>query len=240
MTTSKPEQNPAAPPTEPAGAAPVAAGPSAHGLSELVVPGILVAVAIFLIIGTMNMAVPPSVQVPGPTFFPILIICLLLLMAVLSTIQILRGQAEHRRLATSLAGDQAQQEGRSSGFDDVDADGDLIRSGSAGHLDLDGDQVDELPPDVPPGRQPWPRNAFSDWRALGTVLVSLVLFIALLRPAGWIIAAALLFWGVSYALGARRPIFDASVALVMSSLIQLIFGAGLGLNLPAGFLEGVF
>ena len=72
------------------------------------------------------------------------------------------------------------------------------------------------------------------------MLVSLVLFIALLRPAGWIIAAALLFWGVSYALGARRPIFDASVALVMSSLIQLIFGAGLGLNLPAGFLEGVF
>jgi putative tricarboxylic transport membrane protein len=70
--------------------------------------------------------------------------------------------------------------------------------------------------------------------------VSLVLFIALLRPAGWILAAALLFWGVSYALGARRPIFDASVALVMSSLIQLIFGAGLGLNLPAGFLEGVF
>jgi len=238
MTTSKPEQNPAARPIEPTGVAP-AASPSAHGLSELVVPGILVAVAIFLIIGTMNMAVPPSVQVPGPTFFPILIIGLLLLMALLSTIQILRGQAEHRRLDTSLAGDQSH-EGRSGGFDDVDADGDLIRSGSAAHVDLDGDQVDELPPDVPPGRQPWPRNAFSDWRALGTVLVSLVLFIVLLRPAGWIIAAALLFWGVSYALGARRPIFDASVALVMSSLIQLIFGAGLGLNLPAGFLEGVF
>jgi len=238
MTTSKPEQDPSARPVESATAAPAVATPSAHGLSELVVPGILVAVAIFLIIGTMNMAVPPSVQVPGPTFFPILIICLLLLMAVLSTIQILRGQAEHRRLAASLAGDQGQ-DGRAGGFDDVDADGDLIRSGSA-NLDLDGDQVEELPPDVPPGRQPWPRNAFSDWRALGIVLVSLVLFIALLRPAGWIIAAALLFWGVSYALGARRPIFDASVALVMSSLIQLIFGAGLGLNLPAGFLEGVF
>ena len=49
-------------------------------------------------------------------------------------------------------------------------------------LDLDGDQVEELPPDVPPGREPWPANAFSDWRALGIVLVSLVLFIALLRP----------------------------------------------------------
>ncbi|MET0967356.1 MAG: tripartite tricarboxylate transporter TctB family protein [Nakamurella sp.] len=239
MTTSKPEQNPSARTVEPPGTAPTAAAPAAHGLSELVVPGILVAVAIFLIIGTMNMAVPPSVQVPGPTFFPILIICLLLLMAVLSTIQILRGQAEHRRLAGSLAGDQ-QHERRASGFDSVDANGELIHSGLGGQQDLDGDPVEELPPDVPPGREPWPRNAFSDWRALGIVLVSLVLFIALLRPAGWILAAALLFWGVSYALGARRPIFDASVALVMSSLIQLIFGAGLGLNLPAGFLEGVF
>ena len=56
------------------------------------------------------------------------------------------------------------------------------------------------------------------------MLASLVAFIVLLRPAGWIIAAALLFWGVSYALGSRRPVFDISVALVMSSLIQLIFG----------------
>ena len=100
-------------------------------------------------------------------------------------------------------------------------------------------QVDEIPPDVPPGREPWPAKAFSDWRALGIVLASLVACIVLLVPAGWIIAAAVLFWGVSYALGSRRPVFDISVALVMSSLIQLIFGAALGLNLPAGFLEGV-
>src|SRR3954471_23418060 len=137
MTTSKPEQNPAARPIESAAAAP--ATPSAHGLSELVVPGILVAVAVFLIIGTMNMAVPPSVQVPGPTFFPILIICLLLLMAVLSTIQILRGQAEHRRLAASLGGDQSVQDRRPSGFDSVDAHGELLHTGLGEQQDLDGD-----------------------------------------------------------------------------------------------------
>jgi putative tricarboxylic transport membrane protein len=66
-----------------------------------------------------------------------------------------------------------------------------------------------------------------------------VAFIVLLRPAGWILAAAVLFYGVAYALGSRRPVFDLSVALVMSSIIQLIFGTALGLNLPAGFLEGV-
>jgi len=202
-------------------------GPRA-GLSELVVPGILVAIAIFLIVGTVNMKLPPSVQVPGPTFFPMIIIGLLLLMAVLSTVQILRNRAQ------LLRGVKAGTV--SAGFDDVDAHPDEF---DADAVDLDGEQVDEIPPDVPPGREPWPAKAFSDWRALGIVLASLVACIALLVPAGWIIAAAVLFWGVSYALGSRRPVFDLSVALVMSSLIQLIFGALLGLNLPAGFLAGV-
>ena len=128
--------------------------------------------------------------------------------------------------------------GDGTGFDDVDASTEFLPADGPA-LDADGEQVDEIPPDVPPGREPWPARAFSDWRALGTVLASLVACIVLLVPAGWIIAAAVLFWGVSYALGSRRPLFDVSVALVMSSVIQLIFGAALGLNLPAGFLEGV-
>ena len=232
MTTSNQRSEPAGA-TDGAVVAPSPSGDGAAispraGLSELVVPGILVAIAIFLIIGTVNMKLPPSVQVPGPTFFPMIIIGLLLLMALLSTVQILRNRAQ------LLRGVKAGTV--SAGFDDVDAHPDEF---DADAVDLDGEQVDELPPDVPPGREPWPAKAFSDWRALGIVLASLVACIALLVPAGWIIAAAVLFWGVSYALGSRRPVFDLSVALVMSSLIQLIFGALLGLNLPAGFLAGV-
>ena len=232
MTTSNQRSEPAGA-TDGAVVAPSPSGDGAAispraGLSELVVPGILVAIAIFLIIGTVNMKLPPSVQVPGPTFFPMIIIGLLLLMALLSTVQILRNRAQ------LLRGVKAGTV--SAGFDDVDAHPDEFDADS---VDLDGDQVDEIPPDVPPGREPWPAKAFSDWRALGIVLASLVACIALLVPAGWIIAAAVLFWGVSYALGSRRPVFDLSVALVMSSLIQLIFGALLGLNLPAGFLAGV-
>ncbi len=209
---------------------------SRAGLSELVVPGILVAIAVFLIIGTVNMKLPPSVQVPGPTFFPTIVIGLLLLMAVLSTIQILRGHARAVRELRDPVRHADQGEG--SGYDDVDASTEFLPADGPA-LDADGDRVDEIPPDVPPGREPWPARAFSDWRALGTVLASLVACIVLLVPAGWIIAAAVLFWGVSYALGSRRPVFDLSIALVMSSVIQLIFGAALGLNLPAGFLEGV-
>ncbi len=222
MSTAEPQTPPAAADrTEPTGE---------HGLSALVVPAILVALAVFLIIGTANMSLPPSVQKPGPTFFPIIVIAILLLMAVLSTVQILRSRAHHEKLAQELHLDRG-------GLDDVDASGEGLVAGPA--VDLDGEEITEIPPDVPPGREPWPAKWFSDWRALLTVLGSLVAFIVLLRPAGWILAAAVLFYGVAYALGSRRPVFDLSIALVMSSIIQLIFGTLLGLNLPAGFLEGV-
>ena len=94
MSTS--ETRPARPSRSAARPSPPTVGPRA-GLSELVVPGILVAIAIFLIVGTVNMKLPPSVQVPGPTFFPMIIIGLLLLMAVLSTVQILRSHARAMR-----------------------------------------------------------------------------------------------------------------------------------------------
>ena len=207
MTTSSP-----APPSDDTAAA-TTAKPQASGMAELVVPAILVAIAVFLIIGTANMVQPPSVQRPGPTFFPGIIIALLLVMAALSTVQTLRTVRARR------AG--------------------LLQDEQEAHLDADGDPIEEIPPDPPPGREPWPAGAVTDWRAVLTVLGSLVAFMVLLRPVGWIVAAAVLFWGVAYALGSRRPIFDVSVALVMSSVIQLTFGYLLGLNLPAGFLAGV-
>ncbi|PDP88044.1 hypothetical protein CQJ94_07885 [Glycomyces fuscus] len=79
-----------------------------------------------------------------------------------------------------------------------------------------------------------------DWRCLGIVVASLAAFILLLQPVGWLLSAALLFFGVAYALGSRRFLFDAVLSLVFSSVIQLAFVAGLGLNLPAGILGGIF
>lgn len=210
--------------TEPTVSPAVTAGAPAPraGLAELVVPAILVAIAVFLIIGTANMVEPPSVQRPGPTFYPIIVIVLLLVMAVLSTVQTLRSTAALR--AGGGVGGGVGGAVDAPGGDPVDAD---------------GDPVEEIPPDPPPGRTPWPPQAVTDWRAVLTVLAALVAFIVLLRPVGWIVAAAVLFWGVAYAMGSRRPAFDVSVALVVSSLIQIGFGYALGLNLPGGFLAGV-
>lgn len=79
----------------------------------------------------------------------------------------------------------------------------------------------------------------SDWRTLGLVLAAFLAFTLLLNPLGWILAAALMFWLISYALGSSRPLFDIALAVVFSAAVQVAFSAGLGLNLPSGLFEGV-
>ncbi|MFD5317768.1 tripartite tricarboxylate transporter TctB family protein [Streptomyces sp. NPDC127098] len=69
---------------------------------------------------------------------------------------------------------------------------------------------------------------------------TLVAFIVVLDPLGWLLSGSLLFWGVARALGSRRPLFDVFLSIAVSSIVQLAFSAGLGLNLPPGVLAGVF
>jgi putative tricarboxylic transport membrane protein len=80
---------------------------------------------------------------------------------------------------------------------------------------------------------------FTDWRTLGMTMAGFLAFALLLNPLGWIIAAALMFWVIAFAMGSKSRLTDVAVALVMSCAIQVAFSAGLGLHLPAGILEGV-
>jgi putative tricarboxylic transport membrane protein len=80
----------------------------------------------------------------------------------------------------------------------------------------------------------------TDWKSLGLVFGAFLAFALLLVPVGWLLTAAMLFWCVSRALGSPRPLFDLALSLVFSSCIQLAFGAGLGLSLPGGILEGIY
>lgn len=79
----------------------------------------------------------------------------------------------------------------------------------------------------------------SRWRALLIAVVTLVVFGAILETAGWLIAGTVLFWGIAVSLSSRRFLFDIAVAAVVSSLVQLAFSAGLGLQLPVGLLGGI-
>ena len=87
-----------------------------------------------------------------------------------------------------------------------------------------------------PGTARW--RTFTDWRAVAWCVGGFLVFALTIEVLGWIVAAAVLFWCVARGIGSTRALFDASLALVVSSAIYLAFAQGLGLNLPAGFLLG--
>lgn len=79
----------------------------------------------------------------------------------------------------------------------------------------------------------------SNWTATGVTIASFVVFAILLQPVGWIIAAALTFWGVTIGLGSRKYVLNLLIGLALSSIMQLVFGGLLGLSLPPGVM-GIF
>ncbi|GAA3796570.1 tripartite tricarboxylate transporter TctB family protein [Sphaerisporangium flaviroseum] len=82
-------------------------------------------------------------------------------------------------------------------------------------------------------------SAGSDWRAVALVGGVFLGFALLLDLLGFIVAGALLFAGVAWALGARGLPRTMAVAVVLSLGSYLIFVKGMGVTLPAGILEGV-
>jgi putative tricarboxylic transport membrane protein len=79
----------------------------------------------------------------------------------------------------------------------------------------------------------------NDWLGMAAVGVGLWQQIFLLRPAGFLVSAALLYFCVAYGFGSRRYLRDAAIAIVLATVVHVGFTRGLGLQLPAGVLEGV-
>lgn len=79
----------------------------------------------------------------------------------------------------------------------------------------------------------------TDWRAVILLTISLLFYLFLMIPAGFIIASAILFTGAAFAMGSKRVVRDLALGLVFSVAIYLAFTAGLGLRLPTGVLSGV-
>ena len=68
------------------------------------------------------------------------------------------------------------------------------------------------------------------------VTAGLVLQMVLMKPAGFVIASAVLFVAVAYAFGSRRLALNAAVGLALCAATYVAFTRGLGLALPAGVL----
>lgn len=191
-------------------------GDLAVGIPALVAAGLLLA-------GTATMHVRGESE-PGPQFFPVIVVILLVITGGWLTIGALlprraRPEVWHR---PDVSEDMlADLSGTNTEVIQLEASRRRPRTGEAAQGTGD-DAVDAQP-------------AF-DWRTFGLVLAAVVVFAVILEPVGWILSATLLFWVVAYALGSRRPLFDIGVGLLLASLVQIAFSAGLGLALPSGLI----
>jgi putative tricarboxylic transport membrane protein len=79
----------------------------------------------------------------------------------------------------------------------------------------------------------------SDWRTVGLLLVAFIANIVLIDRLGFVISGAILFWGSCFALGSRHLVRDPLISVALSLGTFYGFYSGLGINLPAGVLQGV-
>lgn len=77
-------------------------------------------------------------------------------------------------------------------------------------------------------------DATTDWWTILKLVALMVAVLLLLELLGWWMVAALLFGGVAWTLGAKRPWVAFLAGLVIGIGTQLLFGEGLGLFLPRG------
>ena len=192
------------------------------GLSELIIAAFALATAIFLTVGTATMQVTGSAAI-GPQFFSSIGAGLLYAVAVMLAFQIIRRSVSSVPAPRVTGGEPAAAS--------PDFSADMLED----LADVEHGTLAEAPAQSPVAEN----RTHTDWRTVGMVLASLAVFAVLLIPVGWLLSAALLFWGICCALGSKRPLFDAGVALLFSGLTQIVFSALLGLALPPGLLGGL-
>jgi putative tricarboxylic transport membrane protein len=79
----------------------------------------------------------------------------------------------------------------------------------------------------------------SDWKTLALLAGFFLLNAVLIQPLGWVISGTILFAGCAYALGNRHVIRSIAIGLGLALLTFYGFAIGLGVNLPAGILDGI-
>ncbi len=80
----------------------------------------------------------------------------------------------------------------------------------------------------------------ADWAVLGGLALALGIYAALMEPAGFVIASAVLFVMATFSMGSRQIVRDAAIGLVVSLVTFLVFSEWLGIRLPVGLLEPFF
>jgi len=77
----------------------------------------------------------------------------------------------------------------------------------------------------------------ADFRTMGIIVIAIALHVFLLERTGYIISAAISFWGVAYAFGAKRIVRSGVIAIVFAALVYFSFTNLLDIQLPKWILE---
>ena len=78
-----------------------------------------------------------------------------------------------------------------------------------------------------------------DWVAFGIISAGVILHMIIIGWAGFIIASTALFVMVARGFGSKRIVRDAIIAVVLATVVFIIFTLALGLALPKGPFGGI-
>jgi putative tricarboxylic transport membrane protein len=92
---------------------------------------------------------------------------------------------------------------------------------------------------TPDGDEPGDPFVPANFKTMAIVAIAIALHVILLDIAGYIIAATVCFFGVSFGFGSRKYLKDFLVSLVFALVVYFSFTKGLNINLPSGIFEGV-
>ncbi|NDH38562.1 MAG: tripartite tricarboxylate transporter TctB family protein [Actinobacteria bacterium] len=90
---------------------------------------------------------------------------------------------------------------------------------------------------TPEGVDPSEPFQRADFKTMGIIIGSIGLHVFLLERTGYIISAAISFWGVAYAFGAKRMLRLGLISLIFTSFVYFSFSTFLDVQLPKWILE---
>lgn len=90
---------------------------------------------------------------------------------------------------------------------------------------------------VPEGTNPTEPFQKADLRTMAIIIFSIGLHVFLLERTGYIISAAISFWGVAYAFGAKKIVRVGAISLFFATLVYFSFTNLLDIQLPQWVLE---
>ena len=93
---------------------------------------------------------------------------------------------------------------------------------------------------TPEGDEPGDPFLGANYKTMAIIATAIGLHVILLEIAGYVIAATVCFFGVSYGFGSRKYLKDFGISLAFALVVYFSFTKALNINLPSGFFEGVF